>query len=185
MSSRFASRAGLFVACLSIAAATHAQEPLPERVPGLWELTMNRGSPMADMLQGMQEALAQMPEEQRKQMEQMLAQSGASLAQPDVVRQCLTAEEARREFEPVIDDADMKCSKIQWSGSGAEGRYSMTCTSPDGDWKVSGRIWDATPKSYKSEMTMEGVMEGQSMTMEISHEARWVGPDCQGLKPAS
>ena len=180
---RSAHQAGFAVMCLSIATVSLAQPAFPDREPGLWEITMKQGSPMAAMLEGMQEALAQMPEAQRKQMEEMMAQSGASLTQPNVIRQCLTAEAAKREFMPTVDDADMKCSDLDWRGSGAEGRYSMTCADADGEWKINGRIWDATPKSYKSEMTMDGVMENQPVSLEISQEARWVGADCQGIKP--
>ncbi|WP_368644338.1 DUF3617 family protein [Castellaniella ginsengisoli] len=135
------------------------------------------------MLEGMQETLAQMPEAQRKQMEQMMAQSGASFTQPNVLRQCLTVEAAKGEFKPTVDDAGMQCSEVDWHGSRTEGRYSMNCTNADGEWKIDGRIWDATSKSYKSEMTLHGVVDNQPVSIEMSQAARWVGADCQGIQP--
>ena len=183
MHQRFVHQAGFAVMCLSITAASFAQPSLPDREPGLWEVTLKQGSSMAAMLEGMQETLAQMPEAQRKQMEQMMAQSGASFSQPNVLRQCLTAEAAKGEFKPTVDDAGMQCSEVDWHGSRTEGRYSMNCTNADGEWKIDGRIWDATSKSYKSEMTLHGVVDNQPVSIEMSQAARWVGADCQGIQP--
>lgn len=111
------------------------------------------------------------------------SQSGTSFAQPDVLRQCLTAEAAQGEFMPMVDDSDMKCSDVDWRGSRTEGQYSMVCTNAEGEWKIDGRMWDVTPKSYKSETTMSGVVDEQPVSIEMSQEARWVDADCQGIKP--
>jgi len=115
-------------------------------------------------------------------MEQMMMQSGA-LAQPDVIRECVTADMAKGDFQPAIDDPDMECADVKWSGSGSEGRYSLTCTNAEGKWTVDGRIWDATPKSYKSEMTMTGIVDGETVNVQMAHDARWVSADCQGIAP--
>lgn len=134
-------------------------------------------------MQGMQDTLQQMPEAQRKQMEQMMAESGVNLAKPNSVRECITPEMAKRGFEPAMDDVDMTCSEVEWSGSKSESRYVMACSSPDGDWEVRGRIWDATSKSYNNEMTMVGNVEGQPVTMDMTHEARWLSADCGDVQP--
>jgi len=42
-------------------------------------------------------------------------------------------------------------------------------------------VWDATPKSYKSTMTMKGKVNGEDFVNEISHEAKWVSADCKGV----
>ena len=174
----------LALACSLVAGPSFAQNPFSEREPGLWEITMTKNTAMAAMMQGMQDAMKNMPEAQRKQMEQMMAGSGVNLAQPDIFRQCLTPEMAKREIEPTIDDPDMDCSDVKWSTSGQEGKFSMACSSPDGDWTVQGRIWDATVKSYQSEMTMQGTVDGRNVSIDMAHEAKWVGSDCEGVKPA-
>lgn len=160
-----------------------AATPLVEREPGLWEISLSQDSPMAAMLEGMQEALKGMPEAERKQMEQMMMQSGVTPAQPNVVRECVTADMAKGEFQPAMGDPDMQCSDVEWSGSGSEGSYALTCTDAEGQWSVKGRIRDATSKSYKSEMTMSGVVDGQTVDVKMAHDARWLGADCQGIAP--
>lgn len=183
MSVSFAHRATLgLTGCLLVSAA-FADNPLPESEPGLWEITMSQNSAMDAVMQGMQETLQQMPEAQRKQMEQMMAESGVNLTQPNVVRECITPEMAKRGFEPVVEDVDMTCSDAEWSRSRNQSHYVMTCTGPDGEWTVRGRIWDATSKRYKSEMTLEGSAEGQPVSMDMTHEARWLGADCGAVQP--
>lgn len=167
---------------LLAAGTAFADPPFLERTPGLWEVTMTQ-SDLGDMLKMAQESLKDMPEAERKMLEEMMAGSGMMPGQPNVIRECVTEQMAKEEFEPVVDDPEMQCSDIKWSGSAREGTYTMTCTNADGEWTLEGRIWDATAKSYKSSMTMTGTVNGQPVTTEMAHEARWVGSDCQGVKP--
>lgn len=173
----------VFMAGGLLAAGIACASPrMPEREPGLWELRMSQDA-LGDMLKSAQAAMKGMPEEQRKMLEEMMAGSGVMLGQPNIIRECVTPEMVKSEFEPVIDDPGMKCSGMKWSGSASEGSYTMTCTNADGTWDIEGRIWDATSRSYKSTMTMKGTVNGQPVSTTISHEARWVGADCQGVKP--
>ncbi|HZH56198.1 DUF3617 family protein [Yanghanlia caeni] len=168
---------------LALVGGVAVATPLVDREPGLWEITFSRESPMAAMMKEMQAALAQMPEAQRKQMEEMMQQSGASLAHPDVIRECVTPEMAKGEFQPPMDDPDMQCSDMKWKGGASEGTFSLVCTHEDGKWAIKGRVWDATARHYKSEMTMTGTVSGEPMNMTIGHEANWVSADCQGVAP--
>ncbi|NYT61800.1 DUF3617 domain-containing protein [Alcaligenaceae bacterium] len=156
---------------------------LENREPGLWEIKTNKGSPMAAMLEGVQDMLKSMPPAQRKQMEQMMQSKGVSVSEPTVVRQCLTPELIAREFQPYDNDPSMKCSNKVQKVSASEINFTFSCKNSSEKWNGDGRIWDATPKSYKSDMTMGGVVEGRPVKMSMSHEARWLGADCKGLKP--
>lgn len=158
-------------------------QSLDKQEPGLWEIRMSQGSPVAALMQGMQAALSNMPAAQREQIEQMMQGSGVSLSEPTVVRQCLTRETAARGFEPYAHDTEMKCRTTSRKISGDKGQFSFSCQNGDDKWKGQGRIWDATSKSYKSEMKMEGTVQGQSIKMDMAHDARWLGEDCQGIKP--
>lgn len=172
--------AAMYVSILA-ASTVSAASSMPEREPGLWEITIKQDSAMAKMMAEAFEALKNLPPEQRKQMEAVMGNSGISIAQPNVIRECVTPEKAKAELRPAIDDPDMKCSKMDWKGSREGGTFSMTCTNPEGKWTVSGRVWDATPKSYKSTMTMKGKVNGEDFVNEISHEAKWVSADCTGV----
>lgn len=175
-----------FAVIVALSIGTANADVWLKRDPGLWEMRMNQGSPLAAMMQGMQGMLDSIPADQRKQMEAMMGKSGMSAAQPNVIKQCLTPEMAARDFEPYVDDdPDTKCKTTSKKLSKDSAEFTYTCTGPDGDWKGKGRIWDATSKGYKSEMLMEGKIEGKSVKMDMGHEGRWISADCQGVKPIS
>ncbi len=100
------------LACVAapVAAQTYA--------PGLWQHTMSiKGGQMAQAMAEMQQQLAALPPEQRKQMEQMMAQRGIGVgAQGTTVKVCVTKEEAARMAEPQFRDG-CKQQVVQRSGS--------------------------------------------------------------------
>lgn len=169
---------------ISIGAAigfTHeaSAQKLEKRLPGLWEIQLGE-SPLAAMLQSLQK---NMPAAQRKQMEEMMKGSGTSLSKPDVIQQCVTPEMAARDFEIHNDDPDKQCTTTYKPVSRSEGRFTYECKEDGQNLKGEGRIWDASAKHYKSEMTMQGVSGGKPHSMTISQTAQWMGPDCPaGLK---
>ncbi len=172
---------------ISIAAAIGvihdaSAQKLEKRLPGLWEIQLGE-SPLTAMLESMQKSLAKLPAAQRKQMEEMMKGSGASLSKPGVIQQCVTPEMAARDFEMHNDDPNMQCTTSYKPVSSSEGRFTYVCKQDGDNLKGEGRIWDASAKHYKSEMTMQGVSDGKPRTMTISQTAQWVGPDCPaGLK---
>lgn len=172
---------------ISIGAAigfTHvaSAQKLQKRLPGLWEIQLGE-SPLTAMMESIQKSLAKLPEAQRKQMEGMMSGGGASLAKPGVIQQCVTPEMAARDFEMINDDPNMQCTTSYQPVSRSEGRFTYDCQDGNGKLKGEGRIWDASPKHFKSEMTMQGLSGGKPRSMTISQTAQWVGPDCPaGLK---
>ena len=76
--------------------------------PGLWEHSFTMKSQSGKMEQGMaelQKQIAAMPPEKRKQMEQMMAQSGVAMgSKVNVVKVCVTPEDAARMDMPKFND---------------------------------------------------------------------------------
>lgn len=176
------------VSCLLLGVSTFlsfatagAQTPLANREPGLWELRLVDGSSLASIALGVQRAFRNLPEAQRRQMEQLIGSSGLEL--PTVVRQCLTPELARRDLRTVLADHHIECSELDWQEAGGSGRFSFVCTNPDGDWTGQGRITDATRRSFNSEATVQGKYRGQPVSLDMKHEARWLGAECGDVKP--
>ena len=163
------------------AAAADAQTPLANREPGLWELRLVNGSSLASIALGVQQALKNLPEAQRRQVEQLMG--GSALEVPTVIRQCLTPEMARGDLKSQLASHDIECSELEWQESAGSGRFSFVCSNPDGDWTGQGRIWDATAKRFKSEANVQGKYKGQRVSFDMEHDAQWLGPDCQGVKP--
>jgi hypothetical protein len=171
------------LACL--AAAPAISETVVQREPGLWEIRVDKDSPAAATMQGLARMMGQLPSAQRQQMEQAMKRSGISSADPTLIKQCVTREMAERGFVPYVDDPDMRCTTTTADASDGNdnGRFTFICRSPQGTFQGSGRILDAAPKSYRAEMSAQGNVAGVPMSMDFTTRARWLGKDCQGIRP--
>ena len=163
-------------------AGAAAQTPLANREPGLWELRLVDGSSLASLALSVEQAFKNLPDAQRKQMERLMGGSNR-VALPTVIQQCFTPELARSDLKTLLAEHDVQCSELEWQESAGSGRFSFVCTNPDGDWTGQGRIENATARSFNSEATVQGKYKGQPVTLDMKHEARWLGPDCGDVKP--
>ena len=177
---RFLFPALLWGALCAAPIASYAQTPLANRAPGVWELRLVDGSSLASLALGVQQAFKNLPEGQRKQMEQLMG--GSRLPLPTTIRYCLTSDMVGRDLKSELASHDIQCSELEWQESGGTGRFSFVCTNPDGDWTGDGRIWDATDKHFMSEAKVQGKYKGQPVALDVSYEAQWLGPDCQAAK---
>ncbi|ODU07891.1 MAG: hypothetical protein ABS84_15250 [Rubrivivax sp. SCN 71-131] len=155
--------------------------------PGLWEMKMNMASPdgkLQQQMAAMQKELAQLPPEQRKMMEEMMARQGVGIDAAKgmhAARICISKEQAERDELPADPDGRCKYERMQRSGSMM--RFAFTCSDPqsrgEGEIKLQG------DKAYSSRMTTETTgPQGRTERMEINQQARWLSADCGTLKPA-
>lgn len=159
-----------------------AQTPLANREPGLWELRLVDGSNLASLALGVEQVVRNLPEAQRRQMERLMG--GASgLKLPTVIQQCLTPELARSDMKSLLAEHDIACSELDWQESAGSGRFSFVCRNPEGEWTGQGRIHDATARSFNSQANVQGTYKGQQVSLDMKHQARWLGPDCGQVKP--
>lgn len=159
-----------------------AQTPFANREPGLWELRLVDGSSLASLALGVEQAFKNLPEAQRRQMERLMGSS--SVKMPTVIQQCLTPELARSDAAALLAEHDIKCSKLDWQEAGDGGTFAFACTGPDGDFTGEGRIFNASPRRFNSEASVQGKYKGQPAAMDMKHEARWISADCGNVKPA-
>ena len=165
----------------ALAAAGALAQPQVQRKPGLWEVqSKHSGAGMPNM----QEMLANVPPEQRAQVEQMMKQQGVGMgARPNTFRYCLTPERAAKEMVPA-SDPDTRCEHKMGARSGAEQRFAFTCKAKDGSTvDGDGRAFDISPEGYGLDMNMKMVRDGKPMQMRMEQRGRWLGADCKGLKP--
>lgn len=149
--------------------------------PGLWEINnkMSGGQMDAQMAE-MQKQLAQMPPEQRKQMEAMMAQRGMRMAPGAgggmTVQMCMTKEMVDRNEVPTREN----CTSTQQKKSGNTIKVAFTCTNPpsSGEGEVN-----FTPESYTSHMTIKAVVDGKNETMVVDAAGKWLKADCGSIKP--
>ncbi len=153
--------------------------------PGLWEVNNKMGGnpqiekAMADM----QKQLAAMPAAQRKQMEAMLASKGVGLGaasgQGIVMKICITPEMAAKTQLPSQTEGD--CTSTVTSRSGNAIKSKFVCNNPpatgEGTYTFNG------DKAYASKMVMQTSHNGQSQTMTMEGEGKWLSNDCGAVKP--
>lgn len=176
----------LITAALALLAsgATQAAGPV-KRKPGLWEVqsTTQGNGPMGGM-PDMNEAMSKMSPQQRAMVEQMMKERGVGIgAKPHSFRYCLTPAQAERSDVPQ-PDADTNCTHSMSSTSASEAKFRFSCKRKDGSSvQGEGHAYDLTPESYAMDMHMKMQRQGQPMEMQMSQKGRWLGNDCQGLKP--
>ena len=148
--------------------------------PGLWEIHNKMSGGQADQaMADMQKQLAQMPPEQRKQMEAAMAQQGVKMtpsAGGMTVQVCMTKEMVERNDVPVQNG----CTATQNKKSGNRVQFAFSCANPpsSGEGEMS-----FTPDSYTSHMTMKSVMQGKTETMVSDSTGKWLKADCGNVKP--
>jgi hypothetical protein len=155
---------------------------------GLWEVKtlkqmmdgQDMKAQMAAAQAQMQQQMASMPPEQRKQMEAMLGRQGMGMGGGGAMRICVSEEMAKRDT-PVVDP-EGRCQPTKMSRSGNTMRYEVDCT-------VEGRRSQGKGESTFSGNTIHSRMDMTTTdargrhTMQSESQMTWLGRDCQGLAP--
>jgi hypothetical protein len=154
--------------------------------PGLWEITnkMQTGSGETEsrMAQAQQQ-MANMPPDQRKMVEEMMAKQGVKMGQGSPgggmsVKVCMTKEMVERN-----DIATQRgdCKTTQQSRSGNTMKMAFSCTNPPstGD----GQVTFTSPESYSMKMAVATAVQGRPEKVNMDGSGRWLGADCGDVKP--
>lgn len=168
---------------VGVLAATSAQAQ--SQKPGLWEhTTVLKGATgeMASAMDEMRKQLAAMPPAERKMMEQMLAQQGASMSSDGHttrMRYCLTPEEAAKADIPSHDD-DCTHTITQRSANSMKVRFVCKDESKaegEGSFTFSGN------GSYTGDFKVRMLADGKPASVDMTQSGRWVSSDCGNLRP--
>lgn len=169
----------VFLLLASLAGATQAQT----MKPGLWEF---KQTPQLDPARQAQMAQAQkamdgMPPEQRKMVEQMMAQRGVNVNMAGgviTVKACITQEQAERNLAPVMQQGN--CSQDS-KRSGNVIQTHFVCTNPasEGDATITLR----GDEGFTNDVTIRQQRQGKTETTKVNGEGRWLGADCGDVKP--
>ena len=151
---------------------------------GLWEVKTTKqiidGQDMQAQMRQMQQQMANLPPEQRKQMETMMGRQGMSMGPGGVTRMCIGEELAKRET-PMIDH-EGRCQPTKMSRSGSTTRYEYDCA-------IEGRRTQGKGESTVSGNSISTRMDAVTMdssgrhTMQMESQMTYLGPDCRGMTP--
>jgi hypothetical protein len=159
---------------------------------GLWEMKPIRQvvdgrdmtAQMASAQTKMQQAMANMTPEQRKQMEAMTKGMGAGMpaqAGPGSGTRICVSPAMAAQNTPMVD-AEAKCPPTKMTRSGNKSSFEFNCTS-------NGRT---TVGSGESTVSGDTVLTRMDMTvtdargrhsMQSETQMTYLGSDCQGIKP--
>ena len=154
--------------------------------PGLWEMTHNLKGGTGEMDKARAQApqkMANMPPEQRKMMEEMMAKRGMQMGPGaggggSSIRTCMTKEMVERQEMP-SQKGDCKATKQERSGNKLKVAY--TCTNPPANGE--GEYTFTSPEAFTMKMTMHTMMEGRKETMSMEGSGKWLSADCGNVKP--
>jgi hypothetical protein len=152
--------------------------------PGLWEVNnkMKMDPAMEAQMEQMRKQMAAMSPEQRKQMEAAMGKSGVKMDMGAgggmVIKMCLTKEDVERNTPPTGMQSDCKSDMTK---SGNTMKMKFSCPNPPSSGEATYTY--ASNESYAMKMTITSSAGGAAKTTEMSGNGRWLGADCQGIKP--
>jgi hypothetical protein len=171
----------LLLAAACCAPAAHAAK----LKPGLWEMTSKVAAANPETMQALsmaQQHMANMPPEQRRALEQTLAQHGVkmNLAEDGGVKVnfCLTKEQAENPQLPAGQPG--QCTTTQTPVPGGM-NVAFKCSKPQSSG--SGQVIFDGDQGYSMRMNVDSTMQGQSQHMTIESQGRWLGADCGSTQP--
>ena len=166
-------------ALLSLAAGAAAGLVVDFPQAGLHRL--GGGGQMDSAMAEMREQMAQMPPEQRKQMEAMMAQQGVRMAPGAgggmAMQVCMTKEMAERNDMPMQEG----CRMTKNQRSGKTMNFAFTCSNPPSSGE--GQVNLASPESYSSHMTVRTTVQGKTETTTMDATGKWLKADCGNVRP--
>jgi hypothetical protein len=173
---------------VTLSGAAWAQSPVLK--PGLWEvrpirqvvdgrdLTAQRSAASARM----EQAMANMTPEQRKQMEAMMsAQGGASPGGAGGTRICISPAMAAKD-KPMVG-SDGRCEPAKVNRSGSKTTFEFNC-SANGRTEVGSGESTVSGDTVTTRVDMAMTDAQGRHTMQTESQMKYLGPDCQGIKPS-
>jgi hypothetical protein len=171
----------LAAAAVAFACTAHAQSPKP----GLWEITnkmqTSSGQMEAQMAQ-MQQQMANLPPDQRKMMEEMMAQRGMKMGAGGPggmsMKVCMTKEMAEKNEVPAQQG---DCKTTHQSRTGNTMKMAFTCASPPSSGE--GQVTFVSPEAYTTKMLVNTTVQGKPEKINMDGSGKWLGADCGSIKP--
>jgi hypothetical protein len=154
--------------------------------PGLWEINqqMQMSGAQGGQMAQMQQQMANMPPEQRKMMEEMMARQGVKMGPGGPggggmsVQMCMTKEMAERNEVPAQRG---DCKTTQQSRSGKTMKMAFTCSNPPSSGE--GEVTFASPEAYSMKMTVTTQVQGRPEKMNMNAIGKWLKADCGNIRP--
>jgi hypothetical protein len=154
--------------------------------PGLWEVSNKMQSAdgrLEKAMSEMQKQMASMGPDQRKMMEDMMAQQGVNLSGIAgggvIVKMCMTPEMVAQGQVPMQTQGSCTTSHSK-TGANSMG-IKFECTEPPSHGE--GTVSFTGDTSYAMTMRVTSSAGGNPQTLTMNANAKWLGADCGNIKP--
>jgi hypothetical protein len=171
--------------CAALALAFPVAVSAQTMKPGLWEITHNTrggGAQAADAQAKMQREMANMPPEQKKMMQEMMAKHGVQMGGGAgggmSMKTCMTKEMVERNEVP-SQKGDCRTTRQQKTGNTM--KFTVVCANPPstGD----GQVTFQSPEAYNMKMVVNTTVDGKPQTMNMDSSGKWLSADCGAAAP--
>lgn len=164
-------------------ASNLAAVDFPDIKPGLWDQRMAIESEggeleraMAQVKEEMEQQLANMSPEQRQMVEQMMMDHGVSFDLKDQrFQSCVTKEQVEA---GALNFTEEDCDEKIVSRDDKHFQVEFDC--PESG-RGRGEMTLHNDGHYTGRFQVETEMEGEPVTLNLRHEARWIQDDCGEL----
>lgn len=153
--------------------------------PGLWEHSVSmkgQGGQMEAALAEMQHSLAGMPPEQRKRMEQMLAQQGVGMgSRGQTLKICISKEQAELDSIPAQQGCTQQVQRLDANTV----KVAFTCQGGPGQPPSSGEgtVSFQGPTAYTGQFRLQTQTQGKPEQIDMAQSGHWLSDHCGALKP--
>ncbi len=155
--------------------------------PGLWEVNNKMQSDnkqMEEAMSMMQQHLANLPADQRKQVEGMMNQHGMHMPTQGKdgalqIKMCITPDMAAVNDMPIYEDGN--CSQKHSAVVGKTMKVSFTCSTPKA--RGDGQVTFHSNTDYSMKMKVSTDNAGKPDVVNMNLTGRWLAADCGKIRP--
>ena len=151
---------------------------------GLWEVSSNLGgsAEIDTATAQMQQQMASMPPEQRKQMEVVMARQGVNMSSTPAVassKMCLTKEMIERSQMPEQTQGD--CTSTTSNKTNTSMTFRFTCVSPPSSGEEHYTFMGDS--AYSMKMKINSPQQGKPVVTTMDSSGKWLGGGCGSTTP--
>lgn len=167
-------------ALLALSPQSHAEDSFAIDIkPGKWQHSFTMKSESGQMEQAIEEAmrqLEQLPESQRRMVEEMMARQGIDLGLAGTtVEVCLTEEDLQQGSLPQQDGCEQTLTQQDEDNF----MFEFQCAG-DPPYSGSGTLTRVNQEHYTGTAEFTTRMAGNSERITINQEGHWIGEECNG-----
>ncbi len=151
--------------------------------PGLWEHSFTIKSESGKVEKGiadLKKQMANMPPEQRKMMEEMMAKNGLGLGAggANIVKVCISKEQAENLDFPNNQKDNCKQEITERTSNSMKMKFDC-----EGKSNGTAEFTLSDPGAYTGKAVINNIRDGKTDRMDMTSKGKWLSSNCGNIKP--